>query len=133
MNCFQSVKAQLIGLATTARYVDGAFAREVESVVEQAIRVITNAEGENEAHAETVRLLEGVKRDMLIYKAFDNMAFLMDATESEYAAKYCDWRMDDDGVYQTACGNAFFFETGTATENKMRFCGYCGKSLVDTE
>lgn len=74
MNCFQSVKAQLIGLGTTARYADGSFAREVESVVEQAINVITNAEGENEAHAETVRLLEGAKRDLLIHKErYDQM------------------------------------------------------------
>lgn len=63
MNSFQSVKAQLLAVGTVARYEHGSFAREVESAVDEAIEVITNAEGENEAHAQTIRLLEGAKND----------------------------------------------------------------------
>lgn len=74
MNCFQSVKTQLIALGTTARYEHGSFAREAEGVIEQAIEVIASAENENEAHAQTIKILEGLKRDLLIHKErYDRM------------------------------------------------------------
>lgn len=42
----------------------------------------------------------------------------------------CLWKFDDlDGIYESACGKNFFFETGTAEENGFRFCPFCGKEL----
>lgn len=41
----------------------------------------------------------------------------------------CAWTEDDDGVWQTGCGNAFFFDTDGPIENKQKFCGYCGGEL----
>lgn len=45
--------------------------------------------------------------------------------------KTCRWTPDADGVYQTACGHAFFFDTGTPLENQHHFCGYCGARLIE--
>lgn len=42
----------------------------------------------------------------------------------------CLWKFDDlDGIYESACGKNFFFETGTAEENGFKFCPFCGKQL----
>ena len=43
----------------------------------------------------------------------------------------CEWREDEDGVWQTGCGHAFTFEDGGPVENQQRFCGYCGARLVE--
>lgn len=55
----------------------------------------------------------------------------LEAAVAEARGGECVWTPDDDGVYYTTCENAFFFDTGTATENKLKFCGYCGKNLVE--
>ncbi len=44
----------------------------------------------------------------------------------------CQWVRDDLGAWGTACGNTFELWTGSPTENRMRFCCYCGKLLFDT-
>lgn len=42
----------------------------------------------------------------------------------------CIWREDEDGIWHTACGNAFYFDAGgTPEEHGQKFCGYCGKPL----
>lgn len=43
----------------------------------------------------------------------------------------CVWKPDDDGVYETTCGQAWVFEDGTPKENHARFCPYCGRTLRD--
>lgn len=43
----------------------------------------------------------------------------------------CKWKADDDGIYQTECGDAFVFDSGTPKENKFNFCCFCGKKLAD--
>lgn len=43
----------------------------------------------------------------------------------------CMWETDDDGISHTACGEAFALDSGTPAENRMRFCCYCGKPLVE--
>jgi hypothetical protein len=50
----------------------------------------------------------------------------------------CIWIEDDDGIYNTSCGNAFEVMDGTPEFNNMKFCPYCGKSaksnsIVQTE
>ena len=45
----------------------------------------------------------------------------------------CAWTDDADpdfNVWQTDCGEAFTFLEAGPTENKMRFCCYCGLTLV---
>lgn len=43
----------------------------------------------------------------------------------------CGWEQDDDGIWQTECGNAFELNAGTPEDNHMEFCPYCGKVLID--
>ena len=41
----------------------------------------------------------------------------------------CVWKPDQDGVFETSCGQAFAFTDGSPEENGARFCLYCGGSL----
>lgn len=42
----------------------------------------------------------------------------------------CEWtHNDDDGFWETACGEAWRFDDGGPGENSMHFCHSCGKSL----
>ena len=45
----------------------------------------------------------------------------------------CTWHQDgdsDSGVYATSCGHYFNLEDGTPEDNRMQWCCYCGKKLV---
>ena len=43
--------------------------------------------------------------------------------------RVCDWKADDDGVYDTSCDQRFFFDSGTVAENNFTWCPYCGNRL----
>ena len=44
----------------------------------------------------------------------------------------CNWHQDDDdGTWATDCGGIFVIIEGTPSDNKMKFCAYCGKPLVE--
>jgi hypothetical protein len=45
--------------------------------------------------------------------------------------KKCRWAQDDNGAWETECGNLFEVTEGTPYENDMKFCPYCGKTLVE--
>ena len=42
----------------------------------------------------------------------------------------CQWSEDEDGTWDTACGEKFYFDTGGPNENKANWCLYCGNDLV---
>ena len=42
---------------------------------------------------------------------------------------HCTWTQDADGIWQTSCGQAHEFTTGTPEENEHKYCPYCGKEL----
>ena len=44
----------------------------------------------------------------------------------------CVWKYSDDEMdyYETGCGESFIVLEGTPTENRMRFCAYCGRPLI---
>ena len=44
---------------------------------------------------------------------------------------YCRWTEDADGAWITDCGKVFEFNEGTPTENRARFCLYCGDPLFE--
>jgi hypothetical protein len=51
----------------------------------------------------------------------------------ECDATFCTWHQDgdgDSGVYATSCGRYFNLEDGTPEDNRMQWCCYCGKKLV---
>lgn len=43
----------------------------------------------------------------------------------------CTWTQDADGAWNTTCGEAFYLDTGTPNENKLKFCCYCGAPLEE--
>ena len=43
--------------------------------------------------------------------------------------KTCTWSEDEDGVWDTSCGNRFEIEAGSPEENGFKFCCYCGGAL----
>jgi hypothetical protein len=46
-------------------------------------------------------------------------------------ASACHWRADDDGNWDTDCGQCFCLtDDGTPTDHGLRYCGYCGLALV---
>lgn len=47
------------------------------------------------------------------------------------AAEVCQWTQDSDGNWETGCANIHILIQGTPSENKMAFCCYCGKPLVE--
>ena len=45
------------------------------------------------------------------------------------AAKECKWKEDEDGNWETGCGEIFTFTDGGPQENRQKHCGYCGGKL----
>lgn len=44
----------------------------------------------------------------------------------------CQWTGDEDGdFWETDCGHAFQFNNGGPKENDQKFCGYCGKPVLE--
>ena len=46
----------------------------------------------------------------------------------------CGWThttsiIEDEGIWETLCGNTFMFVEGTPQDNKIKFCCYCGRPL----
>ena len=42
----------------------------------------------------------------------------------------CEWAEDEDGVWDTGCGNAFVLDPyGTPAEHGMTYCPYCGREI----
>jgi hypothetical protein len=51
--------------------------------------------------------------------------------QPEEGEKCCTWIEEgEDDVWLTSCGQLFRFNVGTPAENGFKWCGYCGKSLV---
>lgn len=56
-------------------------------------------------------------------------------------AKKCSWTQDKQSVdnwdgddsYDTDCGGKFELMNGTPSDNRMKFCPYCGRELVVKE
>ena len=43
---------------------------------------------------------------------------------------HCCWKEDEDGVWDTDCGNNHLFIADGPIENNAKFCCYCGKSIM---
>ncbi len=43
----------------------------------------------------------------------------------------CTWTEDEEGNWDTACGEMHTFAWDGPIENKHRFCPYCGKPLLE--
>ncbi len=48
--------------------------------------------------------------------------------------KECAWIKDEShDMYETSCGRAFCFINGGIKDNKMAYCPYCGKEIIEKE
>lgn len=45
----------------------------------------------------------------------------------------CEWKQDENGVWETECGNMFEITEGTPNENDLKYCPYCGKHLIQID
>ena len=53
------------------------------------------------------------------------------AAQARETPRPCTWIENEDGVYETNCGNLFAFNDGTPSENGFAFCPYCGRELKE--
>lgn len=63
--------------------------------------------------------------------AMADIDYLLSLLDSQAA---CTWECEPDPdveAWETACGNTFQFESGGPSENKMRYCCYCGANLIE--
>jgi hypothetical protein len=51
---------------------------------------------------------------------------------SLHALETCTWKFDPDGYWQTECGDQFCFSEGGPAENRVKFCHYCGREMVES-
>jgi hypothetical protein len=66
--------------------------------------------------------------DAIIEEAIGEAAAKRSAAPS--VDRWCRWTPDEDGVYETTCGQMFQTAAGTPHENNMEYCCYCGRRLV---
>lgn len=73
-----------------------------------------------------------VEKEVKIYRLTGRGRALAEALEWERRVEpqCCTWTEDGDGVWETACGEAYCFTDGGPRENRSRFCPYCGKPLA---
>lgn len=64
-------------------------------------------------------------------KAYDKLSAKNKALIEAVEAKgTCAWKYDENSeVWETSCDNLYCIIDGTPTENKMKFCTYCGKQI----
>ena len=72
----------------------------------------------------------------LCVRDFERLKAEVERLEAELAGETlpresCHWTEDDDGNWETECGNAFCLEDGPPKENSMRYCCYCGRKLEE--
>lgn len=51
----------------------------------------------------------------------------------EKKGKRCRWKFDGSGAWETSCDNAFYLDAETPSENRMKFCCFCGLLLEEIE
>jgi hypothetical protein len=57
---------------------------------------------------------------------------LLHWVERECGSTQCNWQEDEDGDWDTSCSHRFSLNEGTPTENNMKFCCYCGASVIES-
>jgi hypothetical protein len=65
-----------------------------------------------------------------------NLAAGRDGNGNEIESETCKWTFDsvewEANKWDSDCGESYYFVDGGPDENKMKFCCYCGKSLIET-
>lgn len=50
----------------------------------------------------------------------------------ECMSKRCMWTLEEDGFFETDCGQTFIFEEGGVEDNGFNWCPYCGRGIDET-
>ena len=84
-----------------------------------------------EPDGSTVNVFKG---DILMHQftdtSLDGPDYIYDCqTPTPEEPEGCAWGKDEDGIYQTDCGECFVFNDDGPKENGFKFCPYCGKTL----
>ena len=94
-----------------------------------------------ETESECVRVfaskeyLDAHKAD-LHYDGYARTIVLRAASASPVPTAECVWTIDEFGdpdFYETSCGQTFAFIDGTASDNGVKFCHYCGKPMREVK
>jgi predicted RNA-binding Zn-ribbon protein involved in translation (DUF1610 family) len=62
-------------------------------------------------------------------KLAERNGLLRELAEYQSRDGTCDWAENQDGAYETSCGEIFEFTNGGPKDNKFTHCPYCGKEL----
>lgn len=99
--------------------------QQPDVLLEQMSKRVASILGVNEAREPDIaEALTLIRESLYVWTMNDNPHVRADRLP------LCQWTGDDDGVWHTDCGEAFFFGP---SENKMKFCGYCGKLLEEVK
>jgi hypothetical protein len=49
------------------------------------------------------------------------------------ATEFCEWKVTEDGRWDTSCDNSFEFTVDGLKENKFNHCPYCGKRIKEVK
>jgi hypothetical protein len=57
-----------------------------------------------------------------------------EAKTDQQTTTACEWSLDepDSDTWETDCGHMFTLNEGTPSQNRMRFCCYCGQQIKET-
>lgn len=61
----------------------------------------------------------------------DQLQAEVDRLKSDESVHACVWAEDQEGNWDTKCGDKYCLTTGTPFENGMQWCCYCGGSLLE--
>lgn len=58
----------------------------------------------------------------------------MNPDELAVEEQFCTWTEEDEGAYwSTGCGEEFTIIFGTPSQNRMNYCTFCGKLIMEVE
>ena len=53
--------------------------------------------------------------------------------DKERNTDWCVWTREEDGIYETSCGDRQRFYRGTPKDNNCKYCHYCSKKIKEHE
>ena len=90
---------------------------------------MTDKEEREMVDSELLSMLEDVaNREIPCQVAYADIQKRLAAVHADIG-EMCEWRENEDGMWETACENTFVFEEDGPEENGQKFCCYCGKPL----
>lgn len=112
--------------------------RPADSAAATGSRLITQAELENALTDKGIVEFAAIEDpegydNSKTKRAVSVAALLLDEIAREKTKPgICDWEENEDGWWNSDCGNAFEFSNGSPIYNEFKCCPYCGKTLTET-